>query len=84
MDADESIVLVLCSVKTTAVLVISEDTGFSEDEVVITGENDVTVTLGTAVEDWPILVFVISEVDVKFADDVYERTPRGDNVESWG
>lgn len=84
MDAGESTVLVLCSVKTTAVFVISEDTGFSKNEVVITGDDDVTVTLGTVVEDWPMLVFVISEVDVTFVDDVYERTPKGDKVKSLG
>lgn len=70
MDVGKNTVFPLCSVEAFAVLVVSEDAGFSKDRVVITGENDVTVTLPTVVEDCPMLTSVLSEVPVRFTDDV--------------
>lgn len=70
MDVGKNTVFPLCSVEAFVVLVVSEDAGFSKDRVVITGENDVTVTLPTVVEDFPMLTSVLSEVPVRFTDDV--------------
>lgn len=70
MDVGKNTVFPLCSVEAFVVLVVSEDAGFSKDKVVITGENDVTVTLPTVVEDFPMLTSVLSEVPVRFTDDV--------------
>lgn len=70
MDVGKNTVFPLCSVEAFVVLVVSEDAGFSKDRLVITGENDVTVTLPTVVEDFPMLTSVLSEVLVRFTDDV--------------
>lgn len=83
MDVGKNVVFTLCSVKTIAAFVVAEDTGFNNDEVVITGENDVTVKLATVVKDCPTLIFVPSEVPVRFTGGVYEGMPRGGDVENW-
>lgn len=83
MDIGENVVFTLCLVKTAAASVVAEDIGFNKDEVVSIGEDDVTVTLATVVKDCSTLIFVPSEVPVKFAGGVYEGTSRGD-VEDCG
>lgn len=83
MDVGENVVFTLCLVKTAAASVVAEDIGFNKGEVVSIGENDVTVTLATVVEDCSTLIFVPSEAPVKFTGGVYEGTSRGD-VESCG
>lgn len=84
MDVGENVVFALCSVKAIAAFVVAEDAGFNNDEVVITGENDVTVTLVAVVKDCPMLIFVPSEVPVRFTGGLYEGTPRGGGVENRG
>lgn len=83
MDVGENVVFALCLVKTAAASVVAEDIGFNKDEVVSIGENVVTVTLATVVKDCSTLVFVPSEVPVKFTGGVYEVSSRGD-VENCG
>lgn len=82
MDLGEKVVFTLCSVKTLAAFVVAEDTGFNK--AVTTGESDVTVTLATVVKGCPRLIFVPSEVPVRFSGGVYDGTPRGGDVENWG
>lgn len=84
MDVGENVVFVLCLVKAIAAFVVAEETGFNKDKVVITGENDANVTLGTVLKDCPILIFVPSEVPVRFTGGVYEGMPRSGDVENWG
>ena len=73
MDVGEDVVFMLCSVKTIAAFVVAEEAGFNK--VVITGENDITVTLATVVKDCPMLIFFPSEVAVRFT---------GGGVGNWG
>lgn len=67
MDVGDNVVFSLCSVKTVAAFVVAEDAGFNE--VLIIGENDITVMLDAVGKDCPMLIFVSPEVPVRFTGD---------------